>query len=415
MVEREERRWRYQALVWAWLAITLVSAAANVPYVLRDEASAMGRAGELLWVLVPPLWVLVGALITAQKRGSAVGLLMLLPGVGAVNISRPVVALTAAPETVDLQTWVGLYLDNLGWLFLLMPVVALLAVFPTGRPLSDRWRWHPYLIAAMSGFLLVYGAFSEWIGPLDESWRVANPVGFLPDIFTAGWFFLLWTVGLLVITVGALASVVLRYRRAGWRERDQLRWLLFAFGIFAVVYIGEALQVSTDDGQWDSRSLLGMLLPLTIAFIPIAMAVAIQQKRVLDIEVIIRRTVSYSLLTAMLSVVYVSVVVGLQAASQRLTGDDSNVVVAVATLLSVALFNPLRSRTQRFVSRRFFRSDYDAGAVLEGFRRAIDNEIDTDRVSELLLAAVIDALHPTMAGVLSFDVRPTAVGTEAGT
>ena len=134
-----------------------------------------------------------------------------------------------------------------------------------------------------------------------------------------------------------------------------------------------------------------MLLAL---FVPIAIGIAILRYRLYDIDVLINRALVYGATTAMIGVAFFAGIVVLQAILRPLTGG-SEVAVAASTLLSFALFQPLRHRIQGVVDRRFFRSRYDAVRILDAFSSRLRDEVDLDAVR----ADLVDAAHRTVQPV----------------
>ncbi len=132
-----------------------------------------------------------------------------------------------------------------------------------------------------------------------------------------------------------------------------------------------------------------------LAALPIAIGVGILKYRLYEIDRIISRTVSYSIVTALLAGTFVGLVV--------LTTDvlpfSSSVGVAASTLAAAALFNPLRLRVQRAVDRRFNRARYDAEATVAAFAQRLRDAVDLDTVSADLLATVKRAVEPAHATV----------------
>ena len=151
-------------------------------------------------------------------------------------------------------------------------------------------------------------ALSDQLWPTDERWLVDNPIGFLPGGFFGPAFSLLWTLGLLVLAIGGATSMVVRYRRAPAGEKQQIKWLLYSVGIFVGVYsIG-----AVDQGFEGEGGVFHMFLPLSIMLIPVAITLAILRYRLFDIDLIVRRTLLYALLTGLLGAVYLGSVVLLQ-------------------------------------------------------------------------------------------------------
>jgi hypothetical protein len=97
-----------------------------------------------------------------------------------------------------------------------------------------------------------------------------------------------------------------------------------------------------------------------------------------DIDLIIRRTLQYSLLSGLLALTYFGLVVVLQGVFTAVTGQSSPVVLVLSTLAIAALFFPLRKRVQDFIDKRFFRQKYDAAKTLADFAATARDETDLD-------------------------------------
>jgi hypothetical protein len=124
------------------------------------------------------------------------------------------------------------------------------------------------------------------------------------------------------------------------------------------------------------------------------MAIAIQRYRLWDIDLIIRRTLQYAVLTGLLVLIYMSSVVLLQGLVENLTGQQSPIVIVISTLAIAALFNPVRIRVQEFIDRRFFRTRYDAEQTLAQFAATARDEVDMEILTSALLRVVEDAMQP---------------------
>src|SRR5262249_12702723 len=124
--------------------------------------------------------------------------------------------------------------------------------------------------------------------------------------------------------------------------------------------------------------------------LPIVTGLAILRYRLFDIDLIIRLTLIYGTLTALLAGVYIALVVVAQAALRALTGQtgDQPVVVVASTLLVVALFGPLRGGVQTAIDRRFYRRTVDAERTIAAFGQALRGEVDLERLCERLQAVV---------------------------
>lgn len=141
--------------------------------------------------------------------------------------------------------------------------------------------------------------------------------------------------------------------------------------------------------------LVNMLLyPALYGFFAFSILVAMLRHRLWDVDILIRRTMQYSLLTALLALVYFGSVVLLQTVFGSFTGEQSPVVIVLSTLLIAALFTPLRRRVQDWIDRRFFRRKYDAGLVLTRFAVTARDETDLDSLTAALSHAVDETMQP---------------------
>jgi peptidoglycan/LPS O-acetylase OafA/YrhL len=204
----------------------------------------------------------------------------------------------------------------------------------------------------------------------------------------------LWSLGL-SIPLGAW-SLVVRYRRAGGVERQQLRWLMVA-AVPVVAAVATLVAQALTGNEVD----LGWLVGVCLAVLTLAIGAAILRYRLYDLDRILSRTLSYGLLTVLLGGGYVGVVLGLG----QLLGRDSSLVVAAATLAVAAAFQPARGRIQQEVDRRFNRHKYNAAKTIEAFSARLRDELDLDTLSAELLAVADQTMQPTTA---SLWLRPSA-------
>jgi hypothetical protein len=186
------------------------------------------------------------------------------------------------------------------------------------------------------------------------------------------------------------AAFVHRFRSSRGVERQQLKWVAYAATI--VVVFNVFLPVTF------GRKPLEIANQLSFLGVAVAAAVAILRYRLYDIDVLINRTLVYGALTALLGVVYVVSVLLSQDLLRGLTAG-SDIAVAGSTLLVVALFQPIRTRVQEIVDRRFYRARYDAVRTIDAFSVRLRRDVDLDSVRADLIAVIHDTIHPTHASV----------------
>ncbi|MGH3144563.1 MAG: hypothetical protein ACRDTR_02055, partial [Rubrobacter sp.] len=193
--------------------------------------------------------------------------------------------------------------------------------------------------------------------------------------------------------LGSALSVVLRYRRSGGEEREQIKWLAFAASVVCLLFLIAAFGSFMAPVR---SELLDTVAVLSYAGVPIALGFAVLKYRLYGIETIINRALVYGSLTAMLLAAYLGGVATTQAIFRALTGQEQQPQLAVvaSTLVIAALFAPLRRRVQSFIDRRFYRSKYDARKTLEAFSTRLRDKTDLDALDGDLVGVVREAMQP---------------------
>jgi len=187
-----------------------------------------------------------------------------------------------------------------------------------------------------------------------------------------------------------LAVQVPAYRRSASERRQQLKWLYSGALIFVIT--------SFIPGQLGND----WIGPLGAAALPVSIGVAVLKYRLYEINRIISRVISYGLITAVLAGVFA----GLVLLATEVLPFKTPVAVAASTLAAAALFNPLRTRVQRMVDRRFNRARYNAEAVVVAFTARLRQTVDLDTVRSDLVGVVYEAFEPAHVSVwLPWDER----------
>ncbi|HEX2153694.1 MAG TPA: hypothetical protein VHL52_06930 [Acidimicrobiia bacterium] len=283
----------------------------------------------------------------------------------------------------------------LGTLVVFVPLL-----FPDGRLPSPRWRWLAGMTGLAMAVMVLGGMFQRDICvKYDEAdnctQRIDNPIGlsWLPGLEESAIGAVMFGV-LAVGMVGAVVSVVVRYRRSWGPERAQLRWVTFAMALFIAYVLLVGVLVEEVLG-WSDR--LQAIVPfgldlfgVFLALVPISVGVAILRYRLYDIDRIISRTVAYGLITAVLVGAYAGVVFVLG----RALPGQSDLAVAASTLAVAALFNPVRRRVQALVDRRFNRSRYDSERVIDAFGQRLRSEVSLSDLSEDLVEVAGTTMQP---------------------
>jgi hypothetical protein len=334
------------------------------------------------------VFAVVGVAIIDHRPGSPVGWLFMV-------MSLSMSSATAVTEYVDrvvvtgwdlpvpeLVAWVS------EWSWMVGPMLALplaIVLFPDGQ--LPGWAARIVLAPVFILPILTIAATALAPGRLESGeWQIDNPFG-LPGATgeIASAIAGSPVMGLASFTLPGLAAVIvtlLRMRRSAGAERQQLKWLLSPVAVF-VVAIGIAF-VTQAPWSWS-------LALVSFAGLPVAAGIAILRYRLYDIDLVIRRTLMYAVVVAVLGSVYVGLVLALQATLSGIVGGGT-IPVAISTLATAALFGPVRRRVRMSIDRRFYRSRYDAERTVEAFTRRLRDEVEFEAVA----AAFVDVASQTV-------------------
>jgi hypothetical protein len=375
------------ALLLGGIALALVTRSTVPDLPFGGETEDGSVVADLVTLLT---FSVVGAIIASRHPRNTLGWLFCSVGV-----------------TIGLNSFVGDYaefwlasgfgMSSLGetaawlssWLWILLvyfPTSLLLLLFPDGRLPSPRWRPVAWGVALGTAGGVVGNALKA--GPLVDFPQIANPYG------VDGPF--VWVLGVAgsIVAAGSMVasavSLIVRMRRAGSEQRQQIKWLAYGGAmVVGTIFVGSLVIL------W-SVPVSIVIMSVALLGLPVFTGIAIVRYRLYDIDLLINRTLVYGSLTLMLALVYFGGVTATQALFQTLTGQQKlpQLAVVVSTLVIAALFNPLRHRIQSFIDRRFYRSKYDAAKTLDTFSARLREETDLTTLSEELVGVVRETMQP---------------------
>ena len=361
---------------------------------LSLEAYALLRVGALIvYQLIP---ITLGLAIFARRRSEPIALLVsfFLITFGAVGGGVDVMAATYPAFQIPAQIINLLATVSLPLFF---------GLFPNGR-MVPRLYWAVVAYFGVGYFVQTTLGLTSSDSPLGSFWT--------------------WT-GWLSALLGGVAAQIYRYRRVSTLvERRQTRWVLFGMGAMAVFILsllayvaitGDATIGTPADPDLLRRFVFLSVLNLSFEIVYLSIGLAILRSNLFDIDVIIRKTLVYGVLTALLALVYFGGVVLLQRLFGVFTGvEQSPLAVVVSTLVIAALFTPLRRRIQDAIDRRFFRKKYDAQKTLEAFALTARDETDLERLTGELVQVVRETMQPESVHLWLREERPLAVRDGSG-
>jgi hypothetical protein len=355
----------------------------------------------------------MGALLAIRVAGNIAGWLLLGVGIG-FAVSMLATAIAIAARTGAGTTWLTPYAAwtaFAAWPLAGATMISIGFIFPTGQPQSMRWgRVHGALLVA---WCALYAAALVRPGPLLLFDRIDNPFGFGPDL---GITWLGTTVPAVLTWQGVMTAfvgvaMVGRYREGDAIARAQFRWVLVAVAASALcvaVPSGAALlRLPAASLVLEQPVSIG-IFALTCSLIPLAIGIAILRHRLYDIDRLISRGLAYGTLSVILGGVFALTAIGLGGLLATVgAGQGRSIVVPAATLLVLALFQPLRRRVQQVVDRRFDRERYDAERTVRALVERLRADVDLESVREDVLSVMGQTFRPTSA---SLWLRPTVRG-----
>lgn len=349
------------------------------------------RTAGLLNTLVWLTFALVGGLIWLRRPGNSVGWILSVIGIFMLTTGfieeYSVRGLLLEPGS--LPTAKGLAISGqFLWTIPIGLLPVLMLVYPTGRFMSRSWIWAtvPTVLGILAGVVstILIWPYRDRAGEFLVADEAPAELP-LVDILMGGTF-TVWMFGL----VAGVIALVLRWRAGDPVVRRQVNLLLFASAILTLVLVAYNVVFGAPTTLASELIINAALIAL-----PVAIAVAVLRYRLYDIDRIISRTVTYALVVGLLGLV----VLGLISGMTFFLPSDDPLVVAVATLVVFALFNPLRLRIQRVVDRRFNRSRYVAERVIDDFAASLRDRVDPDGVVDGWVGVVEETMQPVAVGV----------------
>jgi hypothetical protein len=398
---------RFLARVVAWLIVLIYIAGIGANIWLESRLQEDHRWEDVPLLVGFGAFAAVGALLVAKRPTNLIGWIMavtgLMVGIFPLGDSYAAYMMTTRGHP-DALAVAGAWVQSWYWFLLLaLALVYLPVLFPEGR--LPSWRWLPFalLMGIVTLSLVILGALTDTLRGQTVDYRIENPIGLeglapVEELPVFGVFGVLLGIGCL----GAILSVIVRFRRARGIERQQMKWFLYAA---ALVPIFPALDLLPD-------FLDSLILDLVIIALPTSIGIAVLRYRLYDIDLVINRTLVYGALTASLVLIYFGGVVSLQYVFRVLTGGESQLAIVASTLAIAALFNPLRRRFQDFIDRRFYRRKYDAARILATFGARLRDEVDLYTLSDDLLEVVRETMQPTHVSLWLRPSDKTALAAE---
>jgi signal transduction histidine kinase len=367
---------------WPWVVYAVfvaVAALGTVGIAVNNESFA----SQVTYLVAFSMFGFVGATIVSRDRRNAVGAILLWASL-IVAMSFTSGELFAwlygrdAPNGVLVVLGI---LNTIGWIYGIMPSIFLLPLlFPDGRLPSPRWRPYLWFVLGFIGLITVLFLLGTVrLSGSNEDLTVANPfhMSGLGDVNRV----IDPVIGVLYPLMFAVSvlSLVLRFRRAGGEQRQQIKWVVF--GLVAALVGTIASLVLEGAGLALLSSLLGGTAFLAF---PLTIGISVLRFRLYDLDVVVKKT----LVAASIALIVLAIYAGIVSAAGVLTAEvSSTVVFAIALALGVA-FRPVARLARRVADRLVYGRRATPYEVLAEFSDRVGGAYATDdvlgRMAEIL-------------------------------
>jgi hypothetical protein len=363
--------------------------------VIAGTALALPSGFGLLW-FVP--YAGVGALLAVRRPGTPIGWLLLGVAFSSLPLFLGSVAETPASFSngaLPLATIVYVVIRAGGGVLSFIAFSILAMIFPSGHFPNGRWgrigRAAVIVELACAAVALGSPTISVPLAGYPVNLDLPNPLAVLPGLP-------LWQVlnpGTLLLTVlpilaGAVASLVVRFRRATGIERQQLRWIGASLALL-VIAVGLGFAVSAIAPESLGSGLAWMPAALAFPTVPMAVGVAVLRYRLYEIDTIINRAIVYGLLTAIVAGASAAAIALTQRLFSGVIGGAGDLTIVFITLGVVAGVNPIKTKLQAIVDRRF-KEVRDPGKELAAFLADVHGSLsqpDRDRTLQRFVEAAV--------------------------
>jgi hypothetical protein len=377
----------YTGLHLAWMVVLFFDFF-RAPF----EHAANTHSLAYRWFVVfglTPASLLIAVLVLRRTPGNVIGLCLLLLSTltlgQTVPESSPIYVLN-----IPLNTgWTGLWLLGL--------------FFPDGHPAFKRFEgW----IRGVSGLTILSVGTWFLFQPTLNNFNASHPENVVihNPLFISALHSLqqvinpLEMVSLAIVIILIIPSILVRYRNSSQTVRLQVKWLTWTYGILmaSLVFYAPTGLLSGDPHKYGVPGFIAVqIFGVFVSLAPfIAVGNAILRHRLYDIDLIIRRTLVYGVLTGLLGLLYLGAVTVLQGVFASASGQSSTFAIVLSTLAIAALFNPLRQRIQEFIDRRFYRQKFNAERTLASFAQAARSEMDLEQLSSQMILMVQKTVQP---------------------
>jgi signal transduction histidine kinase len=380
----------------------------------------IGVAG-LIWALVVPSLVVGGVFLLLRRPGHSIGELLVLTGMVAFVIPEIVERLTvAAAQWSGAQPWMWLpvwfsrTLVNTG----VALASTMLVLLPDGRVRYQRERRFAAALWILVALPTLVVLTNEFVATSEFSFPGLGGIRnglFIEALERSGPMFVSLNALAPLVFLGAIALLFGRYREASDRERRQIRWVLFAGSVVGLVTLGSVIltELGLFPRPGPNSTALTVLTTLPIVLVPASIVVAVMEPPWIDVDIVIRRSVVYGVLSLAILLIYIAVAASIGVAAGAQLGLNVELAVVLTVVIAI-LFQPAQRRLQALADRLVFGARPSKYEAVANFGVTIEQATEPSELLPRLVETIKRASGLTWVTVSLDDGSRALAGTVTG-
>ena len=396
--------WTARRLAWSVGIVSIVLLVATLALMFVDRGSdlpdnvGIWSAADVFDVVINIGVPILGIVIVNKRPRNAIGWIFIVAGAALALASfgqaYALHVLLAEPGTLPAGRALA-WLSNVLWPIPLVALILLFLLFPTGHLPSARWRpvvWFVMVIYVLLTIGALILATAGWSDPFEGINVDPGGVGDLARVVIV-----IAALAEIVALVLSVVSLVVRFRRSTGAERLQLKWFVSAAAVAAVAF---------SVGFFFDSPLVSAIVSISVAFLYVAIGIAMLKHNLYDIDLIINKTITYGALAAFITAIYVIVVVVIGA----FIGVTEGVSLLATAVVAVA-FQPIRRRAQQIANRLVYGERATPYEVLSRFSEHVGETYSGEDILVRMARLLAEGTGATSAVVwlrVGDEVRPVA-------
>jgi len=396
--------WTARRLAWSVGIVSIVLLVATLALMFVDRGSdlpdnvGIWSAADVFDVVINIGVPILGIVVVNKRPRNAIGWIFIVAGaalaVASFGQAYALHVLLAEPGTLPAGRALA-WLSNVLWPIPLVALILLFLLFPTGHLPSARWRpvvWFVMVIYALLTIGALILATAGWSDPFEGINVDPGGVGDLARVVIV-----IAVLAEIVALVLSVVSLVVRFRRSTGAERLQLKWFVSAAAVAAVAF---------SVGFFFDSPLVSAIVSISVAFLYVAIGIAMLKHNLYDIDLIINKTITYGALAALITAIYVIVVVVIGA----FIGVTEGVSLLATAVVAVA-FQPIRRRAQQIANRLVYGERATPYEVLSRFSEHVGETYSGEDILVRMARLLAEGTGATSAVVwlrVGDEVRPVA-------